>query len=214
MLNYPLLEVRVSTPTLELRGATDELLDQLADVVRSGKTHADPAPYDDPMSFYETDPDLADVYADVVASNEDHLSLAAADRGKSAAEHARDFESYGNRNIMFAVMAAGRLVGRVDLNPVDPPKYTIGYWVDREHTGQRIATTAVDLAVRHARSVLGATDVYAGVVPVNAASIRVLEHNGFVRVAELDGYDRYHLPLDGGAPRSPEPSEPPTRRQR
>ena len=58
MKSYPLLDVRVSTPKLELRGATDELLDQLADVVRAGKTHAEPAPYDDPMSFYETDPDL------------------------------------------------------------------------------------------------------------------------------------------------------------
>jgi RimJ/RimL family protein N-acetyltransferase len=58
MLNYPLLDVRVSTPRLELRGATDELLDQLAEAVRAGKTHADPAPYDDPMSFYEPDPDL------------------------------------------------------------------------------------------------------------------------------------------------------------
>jgi RimJ/RimL family protein N-acetyltransferase len=58
MRNYPLLGLRVSTPALELRGATDELLDELADLVRAGKTHADPAPYDDPMSFYETDPDL------------------------------------------------------------------------------------------------------------------------------------------------------------
>jgi hypothetical protein len=58
MKNYPLLDVRVSTPVLELRSATDDLLDQLADVVRAGKTHADPPPYDDPMSFYETDPDL------------------------------------------------------------------------------------------------------------------------------------------------------------
>jgi RimJ/RimL family protein N-acetyltransferase len=56
--SYPLLGVRVSTPMLELRGATDELLDQLADLVRDGKTRADPAPYDDPMSFYEPDPDL------------------------------------------------------------------------------------------------------------------------------------------------------------
>jgi hypothetical protein len=55
MKNYPLLRVRVSTPTLELRGATDELLDQLAEVVHAGKTHASPAPYDDPMSFYETE---------------------------------------------------------------------------------------------------------------------------------------------------------------
>lgn len=58
MTNYPLLNVRVSTPRLELRGATDELLDELADVVRAGKTHADPPPYDDPMSLYELDPDL------------------------------------------------------------------------------------------------------------------------------------------------------------
>lgn len=58
MMSYPLLDVRVSTPTLELRGATDDLLDELAEVVRAGRTHADPAPYDDPMSFYEPDPDL------------------------------------------------------------------------------------------------------------------------------------------------------------
>jgi RimJ/RimL family protein N-acetyltransferase len=56
--SYPLLGLRVTTPTLELRGATDELLDEVADLVRAGKTHADPAPYDDPMSFYEPDPDL------------------------------------------------------------------------------------------------------------------------------------------------------------
>lgn len=56
MTGYPLLDVRVSTPRLEPRGATDELLDQLAEVVRAGKTHADPAPYDDPISFYEPDP--------------------------------------------------------------------------------------------------------------------------------------------------------------
>lgn len=58
MKNYPLLGVRVSTPRLELRSATDDLLDELAEFVRAGKTHADPAPYDDPMSFYEPDPDL------------------------------------------------------------------------------------------------------------------------------------------------------------
>jgi RimJ/RimL family protein N-acetyltransferase len=58
MKHYPLLCVRVGTPMLELHGATDVLLDQLAEVVHAGKTHADPAPYDDPMSFYEPDPDV------------------------------------------------------------------------------------------------------------------------------------------------------------
>jgi RimJ/RimL family protein N-acetyltransferase len=54
--NYPLLDLAVSSPAVELRFATDDLLDELAEVVRAGKTHAQPAPYDDPMSFYEEDP--------------------------------------------------------------------------------------------------------------------------------------------------------------
>jgi RimJ/RimL family protein N-acetyltransferase len=58
MKNYPLFDVRVSTPRIELRVATDDLLDELAEIVRAGKTHAEPPPYDDPMSLYEPDPDV------------------------------------------------------------------------------------------------------------------------------------------------------------
>lgn len=58
MPSYPLLDVRITTPTLELRGAANDLLDELADVVRAGKANAEPAPYDDPISFYDPDPDL------------------------------------------------------------------------------------------------------------------------------------------------------------
>lgn len=56
MLEYPPLEVAVTTPRLELRGATDDLLAELAPLVRSSKAAAHPAPYDDPMSLYEADP--------------------------------------------------------------------------------------------------------------------------------------------------------------
>jgi hypothetical protein len=41
MRNYPLLDVRVSTRTLDLFGATDELLDELAEVVRAGPGRLD-----------------------------------------------------------------------------------------------------------------------------------------------------------------------------
>ena len=58
MLGYPPLGVRVSTPRLELVGATDDLLARLQPLVRAGKAAADPAPYDDPMSLYEDDPDV------------------------------------------------------------------------------------------------------------------------------------------------------------
>ncbi|MBO1756762.1 GNAT family N-acetyltransferase [Allobranchiibius sp. CTAmp26] len=52
---YALLNVRVSTPRLKLRGATDELLSELAPLVRDGQAMAHPAPYDDPMSLYDDD---------------------------------------------------------------------------------------------------------------------------------------------------------------
>ncbi len=54
---YPPLNVRVATPRVELRGATDDLLEELAPLVRSGKALADPPPWDDPHAFYEADPD-------------------------------------------------------------------------------------------------------------------------------------------------------------
>jgi RimJ/RimL family protein N-acetyltransferase len=48
----------VSTPRLELRGATDELLEELVPAVREGHADAVPPPFDDPMSLYESDPAL------------------------------------------------------------------------------------------------------------------------------------------------------------
>jgi RimJ/RimL family protein N-acetyltransferase len=58
MSPYPPLDVRVATPRLELRGATDDLLERLAPLVRSGKASDDPPPYDDPFWAYEPDPEL------------------------------------------------------------------------------------------------------------------------------------------------------------
>lgn len=99
--SYPLLDVRVSTPTLELQAATDELLDRLAPLVRDGKTHADPPPYDDPMTFYEPDPDLR------VAK-----WLRAIWRGRGNVE-ANAWRLY------FVVIVDGRPVGMQDLIGVD-----------------------------------------------------------------------------------------------
>lgn len=55
---YPPLAVEVSTPLLTLRGATDDLLSELAPLVRAGEALAEPLPYDDPMSLYEEDPEV------------------------------------------------------------------------------------------------------------------------------------------------------------
>ncbi len=55
---YAPLNVRVATPRLELRGATDDLLEALAPLVAAGKATADPPPWDDPSAFYEPEPDV------------------------------------------------------------------------------------------------------------------------------------------------------------
>lgn len=101
MSSYPLLDVRVSTPTLELRGATDDLLDELADAVREGKTDAEPLPYDDPISLYEPDPDQR------VAK---WLRAIWRGRGKVEPEAWR---------LYFVVVVDGRAVGMQDLIGVD-----------------------------------------------------------------------------------------------
>lgn len=54
---YAPFNVIVTTPQLTLRGATDELLEQLVPLVREGEADADPPPYDDPMSLYDRDPE-------------------------------------------------------------------------------------------------------------------------------------------------------------
>ncbi len=54
---YAPLNVTVTTPRIELRGATDDLLEELVPLVRAGQADADPPPFDDPMSLYESDPD-------------------------------------------------------------------------------------------------------------------------------------------------------------
>jgi RimJ/RimL family protein N-acetyltransferase len=54
---YAPLNVTVVTPRIELRAATDDLLEELVPLVRAGQADAEPPPFDDPMSLYESDPD-------------------------------------------------------------------------------------------------------------------------------------------------------------
>lgn len=58
MASDPRAQIIVTTPPLQLHEASDALLDRLAPLVHSGQAGADPPPYDDPMSLYESDPDL------------------------------------------------------------------------------------------------------------------------------------------------------------
>lgn len=96
--------------------------------------------------------------------------------------------------VRFGVELDGRLVGRVDLVPVDPPRYGLGYWLAEEVTGRGLATAAVAALLEHARK-LGATDVFAGVTHGNTPSEALLRRLGFAVVADFENYSRFHLTL-------------------
>lgn len=97
MLSYPPLQVSVSTPHLELRGATDDLLEALVPAVHNGEADADPPPYDDPMSLYEEDPNLR------------------VHRWLEGVWRARGAVRAGNWRLPLVVLVEGRPVGVQDL---------------------------------------------------------------------------------------------------
>jgi RimJ/RimL family protein N-acetyltransferase len=164
-MNYPLLDIRVTTLALELRGATDELLDQLAGLVRSGKTHAHPAPYDDPMSFYETDPDLR------VAK---WLRAIWRGRGKVEPEYWR---------LYFVVMVDGRPVGEQTLTGV---KFsTLGTastfsWLSVDQRGQGLGREMRE-AVLHL--------AFDGLAAKEASSDAFVDNLGSNAISQNLGYD-------------------------
>ena len=75
----------------------------------------------------------------------------------------------------------GEVVGRVNLNNVvlgALRSAAVGYWVDAEHQGRGLATSAVEFACARARE-RGLHRVEAGTLLHNTASQRVLERCGF-----------------------------------
>jgi RimJ/RimL family protein N-acetyltransferase len=189
MKSYPLLDLRVSTPTLELRAATDELLDELAETVRAGKTHADPAPYDDPMSFYEPDPDLR------VAG-----WLRAIWRRRGTVEP-------GMWRLYFVVMVDGRPVGEQTLTGVDFAALgtvTTFSWLStdlrRRGLGHEMRAAVLHLAFAGLGAKEASSDAFVDNVGSNAVS-RALgyEPNGFdwaTRQGEPALLNRWRLTRD------------------
>lgn len=108
---------------------------------------------------------------------------------------ARDFEGPPDWNLRFGLRLEDQLVGRADINPVDPPRYSIGYWLDEGATGRGYMTAACAALIDFARVRLGATDVFAGVTHGNDRSVAVLERLGFCAVADFERYTRFYLSL-------------------
>jgi [ribosomal protein S5]-alanine N-acetyltransferase len=90
----------------------------------------------------------------------------------------------------------GAMAGRIALSNIVRGAWrncTVGYYVDQERNGRGYATEALGLATGFALSHAGLHRVQAGVMPRNAASIRVVEKNGF----RFEGQARRYLQING-----------------
>lgn len=121
----------------------------------------------------------------------DYEDLVAAPLARIAAE----FKQPTNSNLRFGIFVRRQLVGSIDLVPVAPPRYGLGYWLGETSTGKGYATAALQALMEFARTELRATDIFAGVTHGNWRSRAVLERVGFAAVETFDKYQRFHRRL-------------------
>lgn len=166
MALYPPLNVRITTPRLALVGAADEVLEQLAPLVRAGKATSDPPPWDDPSSFYEADPDrrvqgwMRGVW-----------------RGRGTVEPDR-------WRLHFAVVLDGAPIGMQDL--IGAEFATFGSvesssWLSTDLRGQGLGSEARAAILHLAFAGLGATEAHSEAAVNNDASNAISERLGYER---------------------------------
>ena len=157
---YAPLEFAVTTPLIELRGATDDLLDGLLPLVRAGQADADPPPFDDPISLYEADPDTRV-----------HKWLQAIWRGR--ARVASDFW-----RVNLVVLVDGRAVGMQDVIGAGFETYgtvTTFSWLAADFRGRGIGREMREAALHLC---------FDGFDAVEAASDAFVDNIGSNRVSE------------------------------
>jgi RimJ/RimL family protein N-acetyltransferase len=163
---YAPLNVTVTTPRIELRGATDDLLEELVPAVRRGQADADPPPFDDPMSLYESDPDTRV-----------HKWLQAIWRGR-----ARVASDFWRLNLV--VLIDGQAVGMQDVIGTEFETYgtvTTFSWLAADFRGRGLGREMREAALHLS---------FAGFDAVEAGSDAFLDNIGSNRVSETLGYER------------------------
>ena len=163
---YAPLNVAVTTPRIELRGATDDLLQELVPLVRAGQADADPPPFDDPMSLYESDPDTR---------VQKWLQAIWRGRGRVASDFWR---------LHLAAVIDGRAVGMQDIIGTHFDTYgtvTTFSWLATDARGRGFGREMREAALHLAFDGFGAAE---------AASDAFLDNAGSNRVSETLGYER------------------------
>src|SRR5690554_1227919 len=166
MLPYPPFDVRVTTPRVELRAATDEELAPLVPLVRAGKATAEPPPWDDPSAFYEPDPELRV-----------HQWLRGVWRGRGTVTGPL-------WRLSFVVVADGETVGMQDVTGRDFAALgtvETTSWVSSDVRGRGIGTEIRAAALHLAFVGLGAAEAHSEAAVDNGGSNAISERLGYER---------------------------------
>ncbi|WP_181274298.1 GNAT family N-acetyltransferase [Brevibacterium oceani] len=172
MIGYAPLQIRVKTPRLELVGAGDDMLAALAPLGRDGKVFAEPAPYDDPMSFYESDPDVR------------------VSKWLQSVWRARGRFGPSEFRLAFAVLVDGEAVGMQDLiaEKLDTCATVLSFsWLSTDVRGRGLGTEMRSAMLHLAFAGLGARE---------AASDAFVDNIGSNRVSEALGYEHNGVEWD------------------
>ena len=163
MSHWPPFDLLVRTPRLELRGATDELREQLAAVL-DRVVAPDDAPFDDPCSLYDTSPRRERVWMQ-------------RQWGMQASLTPEDWRLY------FAVIVDGRAVGMQDLGAQSFPALRTVHtfsWLVKEARG-------IGLGIEMRSAVLHVA--FAGLDALRATSEAFADNAGSNGVSRALGYE-------------------------
>ncbi len=86
-----------------------------------------------------------------------------------------------------------KLVGRVDISPVAPEAYTVGYWIAESYSRRGYVTCSCRAVMEYVSHTRGVREYWAGVRNLNLESIAVVERLGFSIYEQLPERRRYRL---------------------
>lgn len=88
-----------------------------------------------------------------------------------------------------------KLVGRVDVSPVAPETYTIGYWISEGCARKGFVISSCRAIMSYLSRTRTVREYWAGVRNINRESIAIVEHLGFSIYEQLPERRRYRLLL-------------------
>ena len=88
-----------------------------------------------------------------------------------------------------------KLVGRVDVSPVAPETYTVGYWISERCSCRGYVTSSCRAIMGYVTRTRKVREYWAGVRNINLESIAIVERLGFSIYEQLPERKRYRLLL-------------------